>query len=116
MVVYPDEVFYCHLTPRDITEVIEKHLLGGEVVERLLYQGSDVEAPARFYDTIPFYQKQKLNVLHNSGIIDPDNIDEYIMRGGYRAFSRALKMGPMEIINEVKRSGAAAAVLASPRA
>ena len=105
MVVYPDEIFYCRLTPGDIPEVIEKHLLGGEVVERLLYQGPDVDAPARFYDTIPFYQKQKLNVLHNSGIIDPDNIDEYIMRGGYRAFSRALKMEPMGVINEVKRSG-----------
>ena len=105
LVVYPDEVFYCRLKPGDIPELVEKHLVGGEIVERLLYQGPDVEAPARFYETIPFYQKQIFNVLRNSGIIDPENIDEYIMRGGYRAFSRALKMEPMEIINEVKRSG-----------
>ncbi len=105
LVVYPDEVFYCRLTPEDIPELVEKHLLGGEIIERLLYKGPDVEAPARFYETIPFYQKQKFNVLRNSGIIDPENIDEYIMRGGYRAFSRALKMEPMEIIDEVKKSG-----------
>ncbi len=105
IVIYPDEVFYCRLKPGDIPELVEKHLLGGEVIERLLYKGPDVDAPARFYDTIPFYQKQKFNVLHNSGIIDPENIDEYIMRGGYRAFSRALKMEPMEVINEVKKSG-----------
>jgi NADH:ubiquinone oxidoreductase subunit F (NADH-binding)/(2Fe-2S) ferredoxin len=105
LVVYPDEVFYCRLTPEDIPELVEKHLLDGEIIERLLYKGPDVEAPARFYETIPFYQKQKFNVLRNSGIIDPENIDEYIMRGGYRAFSRALKMEPMEIIDEVKKSG-----------
>ena len=105
IVIYPDEVFYCRLKPGDIPELVEKHLLGGEVIERLLYKGPDVDAPARFYDTIPFYQKQKFNVLHNSGIIDPENSAEYIMRGGYRAFSRALKMEPMEVINEVKKSG-----------
>lgn len=105
IVIYPDEVFYCRLKPQDIPELVEKHLLGGEIVERLLYKGPDVDAPARFYDTIPFYRKQKFNVLRNSGIIDPENIDEYIMRGGYRALSRALKMEPMEIIDEVKRSG-----------
>ncbi len=105
LVVYPDEVFYCGLKPEDIPELVEKHLVGGEIVERLLYQGPDMEAPARFYETIPFYQKQIFNVLRNSGIIDPENIDEYIMRGGYRAFTRALEMEPMDIINEVKRSG-----------
>ncbi|NLA27542.1 MAG: NADH-quinone oxidoreductase subunit NuoF [Firmicutes bacterium] len=105
LVVYPDEVFYCHLKPEDIPELVEKHLIGGEIVERLLYKGPDVEAPARFYESMPFYQKQVFNVLHNSGIIDPESIDEYIMRGGYRALSRALKMEPMEIINEVKRAG-----------
>src|SRR5690554_1135694 len=77
IVIYPDEVFYCRLKPQDIPELVEKHLLGGEIVERLLYKGPDVDAPARFYDTIPFYRKQKFNVLRNSGIIDPENIDEY---------------------------------------
>ena len=105
LVIYPDEVFYCHLTPKDMVELVEKHLVGGEIVERLLYKGPDVAVPARFYDSIPFYAKQKFNVLHNSGIIDPESIDEYIMRGGYRAFTRALTIDSLTICEEVKESG-----------
>ena len=105
IVVYPDEVFYCRLKPKDMAELVEKHLVGGEIVERLLYRGPDVDVPSRFYDTIPFYAKQKFNVLRNSGIIDPESIDEYIMRGGYRAFTRSLEMEPSAICEEVKHSG-----------
>ncbi len=105
IVVYPDEVFYCRLKPKDMAELVEKHLVGGEIVERLLYKGPDVDAPARFYDTIPFYAKQKFNVLRNSGLIDPESIDEYIMRGGYRAFTRALNMDSTTICEEVKQAG-----------
>ncbi|MCJ7806173.1 MAG: NAD(P)H-dependent oxidoreductase subunit E, partial [Clostridia bacterium] len=105
IVIYPDEVFYCRLKPDDMAELVKKHLIDGEIIERLLYRGPDVEEPTRFYDTIPFYAKQKFNVLRNSGIIDPENIDEYIMRSGYRAFSRALGLEPPEICAEVKQSG-----------
>ena len=105
IVIYPDEVFYCRLKPQDMIELVEKHLLGGEIVERLLYKGPDVDVPARFYDSIPFYAKQQFNVLRNSGIIDPESIDEYIMRGGYRAFTRALAMDPAAICEEVKTAG-----------
>jgi len=105
IVIYPDEVFYCRLEPKDMIEMVEKHLVGGEIVEKLLYKGPDVEAPARFYDTIPFYAKQRFNVLHNSGIIDPEDIDQYIMRGGYRAFTRSLEMDRLAICEEVKKAG-----------
>jgi len=105
MVVYPDEVFYCRLEEDDIPQIVESHFVGGEVYEKRLYKGPDVEAPARFYDTIPFYSKQVFNVLRNSGIIDPENIDEYIMRGGYRALSRVLNMEQMDVIQEVLDSG-----------
>lgn len=105
IVIYPDEVFYCRLKPKDMAELVEKHLVGGELVERLLYKGPDVDVPSRFYDTIPFYAKQQFNVLRNSGIIDPESIDEYIMRGGYRAFTRALGMDPVAICEEVKKAG-----------
>jgi len=105
LVVYPDEVFYCRLQPDDIPKIVEQHLIGGEIYEKRLYTGPDVEAPARFYDTIPFYSKQLFNVLRNSGIINPESIDEYIMRGGYRALSRALTMEQPEIIDEVLQSG-----------
>lgn len=105
IVIYPDEVFYCRLKPKDMAELVESHLVGGEIVERLLYKGPDVDAPARFYDTIPFYSKQKFNVLRNSGIVDPESIDEYIMRGGYRALTRAMEMEPQAICDEVKDAG-----------
>ncbi|MDZ4133422.1 MAG: NADH-quinone oxidoreductase subunit F, partial [Dethiobacteria bacterium] len=105
IVIYPDQVFYCRLKPKDMAELVEKHLVGGEIVERLLYKGPDLDVPARFYDTIPFYAKQKFNVLRNSGIIDPESIDEYIMRGGYRAFTRALQLEPAAICEEVKTAG-----------
>jgi len=105
IVIYPDEVLYCRLKPKHMAELVEKHLVGGEIVEKLLYKGPDVDVPARFYDTIPFYAKQKFNVLRNSGIIDPESIDEYIMRGGYRAFTRSLEMEPAAICEEVKSAG-----------
>ena len=105
IVVYPDEVFYCRLKPKDMAELVEKHLVGGEIVERLLYKGPDVDAPARFYDTIPFYAKQKFNVLRNSGIVDPESLDQYIMRGGYRAFTRTLNLEPSAVCEEVKQAG-----------
>lgn len=105
IVIYPDEVFYCRLKPKDMAELVEKHLVGGEIVERLLYKGPDVDAPARFFDTIPFYTKQKFNVLRNSGLIDPEIIDGYIMRGGYNAFTRALDLEPAAICAEVKEAG-----------
>ncbi len=105
IVIYPDEVFYCRLKTKDMAELVDQHLIGGEIVERLLYKGPDVEAPARFYDTIPFYSKQKFNVLRNSGVIDPESIDEYIMRGGYRALKRALQMESQAICDEVKDAG-----------
>jgi len=105
IVIFPDEVFYCRLKPKDMAELVETHFVGGEIVERLLYKGPDVDAPARFYDSIPFYSKQKFNVLRNSGVIDPESIDEYIMRGGYRALKRALEMEPQAICDEVKDAG-----------
>ncbi|MFU8794101.1 MAG: NADH-quinone oxidoreductase subunit NuoF [Dethiobacteria bacterium] len=105
IVIYPDEVLYCRLKPKHMAELVEKHLVGGEIVEKLLYKGPDIDVPARFYDTIPFYAKQKFNVLRNSGIIDPESIDEYIMRGGYRAFTRSLEMEPAAICAEVKSAG-----------
>jgi NADH:ubiquinone oxidoreductase subunit F (NADH-binding)/(2Fe-2S) ferredoxin len=103
--IYPDNVLYCRVEEKDVKEIVSEHLIGGNIVERLLYQGSDVDEPAKFFDRIPFYAKQVYNVLRNSGVIDPESIDEYIMRGGYKALSKALKMKPEEIIQEVLDSG-----------
>jgi len=105
IVVYPDEVFYCRLSPEDIPNIVEQHFINGEIVEKHLFKDPKTKEVSRFYDEIPFYSKQQFNVLRNSGKINPESIDEYIMRGGYRALNRALKMKSEEIVEEVKTAG-----------
>jgi NADH-quinone oxidoreductase subunit F len=93
----PNEAFYCRVKPEDVPEIIDKHILGGEIISRLLY------APGMVTESqIPFYQKQVRRVLSNTGKIDPENIDEYIARGGYMGLYKALKeMTPEEVTNEI---------------
>ena len=105
IVVYPDEVFYCRLSPEDIPNIVEQHFINGEIVEKHLFKDLKTKEKSRFYDDIPFYSKQVFNVLRNSGKIDPESLDEYIMRGGYRALKRSLQMKPEEIVQEVKDAG-----------
>lgn len=106
MVVYPEAVHYCHVTLQDIPEIVEEHLRKGRIVKRLLYQG---EKPAKAVQTLEqtdFYAKQERVVLRNCGLIDPDNIDEYIARGGYEALGTVLgNMKPVEVIQLIKDSG-----------
>jgi NADH-quinone oxidoreductase subunit F len=93
----PLEAFYCRVKPEDVGEIIDKHIVGGKIIERLLY------APGQVTEAqIPFYQKQVRRVLSNTGKIDPENIDEYIARGGYMALYKALKeMTPETVIAQV---------------
>jgi NADH:ubiquinone oxidoreductase subunit F (NADH-binding)/NADH:ubiquinone oxidoreductase subunit E/NAD-dependent dihydropyrimidine dehydrogenase PreA subunit len=97
----PLEAFYCRVKPGDVAEVVGQHILGGQIVERLLF------APGHVTEgSIPFYARQERRVLSNCGRIDPENIDEYIARGGYRALYRALKeMTPEQVIAEVSAAG-----------
>ena len=82
----PLPAFYCRVKPADVAEIVQKHIVGKQIVERLLY------APGQVTEAdIPFYQHQERRVLSNTGRIDPENIDEYIARGGYRPLYRALK-------------------------
>ena len=97
----PLDAFYCRVKPTDVAEIIEQHILGGKIVERLLY------APGQVTEgSIPFYAKQVRRVLSNCGKIDPENIDEYIARGGYKALYKALKeMEPEQVIERVTAAG-----------
>jgi (2Fe-2S) ferredoxin len=83
MIMYPEGVFYCEVTPEDMEEVVEEHILKGRTVERLLFNEpmSDDKIPS--YTDIDFYSKQQRIVLSNCGKIDPENIEEYIARNGY---------------------------------
>jgi len=104
-IVFPEDVFYCGVQAEDVPEIVEEYLVKGNLVERLLYKDPVTEEQVINHDKIMFYSKQKRLALRNCGVIDPENIDEYIIRGGYRGLKKALEMTPEEVVNEVKTSG-----------
>ncbi len=112
VIVYPDGTFYSRVTAEDVKEIVEEHLLKGRIVERLVYRdtGTDeivekAKENVSLNDTA-FYKSQKRIVLRNCGVIDPDQIDEYIAMDGYAALGKALtEMTPDEVIKVVSDSG-----------
>lgn len=110
VIVYPDGTFYSRVTPEDVKEIVEEHLLKGRVVDRLVYNDTGNDAPEipgniSLSDTA-FYKTQKRVVLRNCGVIDPENIEEYIARDGYQALAKALtEMQPQDIIDTISASG-----------
>jgi NADH:ubiquinone oxidoreductase subunit F (NADH-binding)/(2Fe-2S) ferredoxin len=106
VVVHPDGIFYQLLTEDIIPYLVEEHFLKGRPVPKLMYTPPEKEAPVPKMRDIGFFGKQRLIALANRGIIDPEEIDEYIARDGYRSLSKALtKMKPQDIIDEIKKSG-----------
>ena len=112
VIVYPDGTFYSRVTADDVNEIVEEHLLKGRIVERLVYRDAETDeiveqqaANVSLSDT-KFYKSQKRIVLRNCGVIDPDNIEEYIAMDGYAALGKALtEMTPEEVIQVVSDSG-----------
>lgn len=105
VIIRPEDTFYAMVTPDDCREIIEKHIEKGEIVERLLCKDVDNTMVSRL-DELNFYKKQKRIALKNCGIIDPEQIDEYIAFDGYKALEQVLtSMSPDEVINEVSESG-----------
>ena len=99
------DVFYAHVTPEDCEEIINTHIVDGKIVERLLCKDID-DKTVKQLDELNFYKKQKRIALKNCGIIDPENIDEYIAFDGYKALEKVLfEMTPEEVIKEVSDSG-----------
>ena len=106
MTVQPDGIFYQLLTEEDIPHLVEEHFLKGRPVNRLMYTPPAEQMPVPKMSDIGFFKKQRLIALRNRGLIDPERIDEYIARGGYRALAKALtSMASEEIIKEVKDAG-----------
>ena len=103
VVVYPDGTFYSHVKVEDAEEIVESHLIGNKEVERLLY--IDADGKSKPFNEIESYCRQLRHALRNCGVIDPENIDEYIARDGYFALQKALTMTPDQIVDEVTRSG-----------
>ena len=104
VVIYPEQIFYQRVKPKDVPEILER-LTRGEVVDRLLYEDPNTGRKIKHVYEIPFYAKQKRIVLSKNGLIDPTSIEDYIAAGGYKALSKALQMKPEEIIEEIKKSG-----------
>ena len=106
MVVYPEGSFYSHITPENVEEIVEEHLLKGNVVRRLLYQETVADGAVKPLSETGFYKKQHRIALRNCGVIDPENIEEYIALGGYVALGRALtQWTPEQVIGMLKESG-----------
>ena len=110
MIVYPEGTFYSRVTPEDIPEIVEEHLLKGRIVDRLVY--NDVADDKKVEETIAslsetqFYKKQKRVALRNCGVINPEVIDEYIAMDGYFALAKVVKeMTPEDVINTILASG-----------
>ena len=106
VVVDPGNIFYQGVSEEDVPELWRESVIGGRVVERLLYHYEDTEQFARTPDEIPFYRAQHRIVLKHNGVIDPTRIEEYIAADGYAALAKVLtSMEPDEVIEEVRNSG-----------
>ncbi len=107
VIVYPEGAFYSLVTPEDVPEIVEEHLLKGRIVKRLLYKETVVDDDnIKSLNEVDFYKKQQRIALANCGVINPESIDEYIAFGGYTALGKVLtEMKPQEVIDEIKESG-----------
>ena len=105
VIIRPEDTFYAMVTPEDCEEIIDTHIVKGGKVERLLCRDIDGTMVDRL-DDLNFYKKQKRIALKNCGVINPENIDEYIAFDGYLALEKVLSnMTPEEVIETVKNSG-----------
>ncbi len=106
MVVYPEGTFYSRVKPEEIPEIVTEHLVGGNPVKKYLYADTVDGDKIKSLNETPFYKKQHRVALRNCGVIDPEDINEYIARGGYQALGKALtEMTPDSVIQTVLDSG-----------
>ncbi len=111
VIIYPEGTFYSRVEEKDVAEIVSEHLLKGRLVDRLVYKDADESVIEEAGKTLSlndtnFYKTQKRVALRNCGLIDPENIDEYIAMDGYAALGKVLtEMKPEEVIQVVKDSG-----------
>ncbi len=108
VVVYPDQTFYSKVKESDVEEIVSSHIIDGKIVDKLTHHEFDDEKQKMVYKNMQemkFYSVQKRIALRNCGVIDPDEIEEYIAYDGYFALEKALRMEPKEVIQLVTDSG-----------
>ncbi len=106
MIVYPEATFYALVKPEDVPEIVSEHLVKGRIVNRLVYQETDSEGKLKALSDTAFYKKQHRIALRNCGVINPENIDEYIATNGYEALGKVLtEYTPDQVIQTILDSG-----------
>jgi NADH:ubiquinone oxidoreductase subunit F (NADH-binding)/(2Fe-2S) ferredoxin len=104
--ILPDNTFYTQVSPEDVPEIVEEHVIKGRKVERLLFKDPETKEVIGDAKGMDFYKKQKRIALRNCGFINPENIEEYIGRDGYAALGDCLtEKTPEEVVKIVKDSG-----------
>lgn len=106
VVVYPEGTFYSHIKVEDVERIVKEHLLEDTLVQDLVFKESIQEDRILPINEVEFYKKQKRTALKNCGLINPEDINEYIAFDGYKALAKALTtMTPEDVVNEVRGSG-----------
>ena len=107
VIIYPEGSFYSHIKVEDVSRIVSEHLVKGRIVRDLLYSESvDEDQNIRSLNEVDFYKKQHRVALRNCGVIDPENVEEYIAFDGYKALGKCLtELTPEEGVDIVKRSG-----------
>ena len=103
--IMPDNTFYAEVTPDDVDEIVAKDLVGNETVKKLLYKDPDTKEVIQNSDQLNFYKKQRKIALRNCGSINPEDINDYICRQGYKALEKAVRMTSQEVVDIIKDSG-----------
>jgi len=107
IVIHPERTFYCKVDPENVDDILEQHIQEGKVVEKLLYKSPKTNELQKTIDEIDFFNDQMRIALRNCGVINPEDIQEYIALDGYMALAEILtkKIPAQEVIEEVKKSG-----------
>lgn len=105
VVIYPRDIYYIQVAPKDVPQIISQTVLGNKVIDRLIYTDPNTGEKSALQSDIPFYKKQMRQLIGNNTKIDARRIDDYMGIGGYAALSRALfEMTPVEVLEEIKKS------------
>lgn len=106
VVVYPEGAMYTMVREEDVQEIVEEHLVKGRIVKRLLVGNKEAQDTSKALEDVGFFKNQVRIALRNCGVINPENIDEYIAYDGYKALAKVVtEMKPEEVIAEIRKSG-----------
>lgn len=106
VIVYPEGAFYSKVKVDDIPELVSEHLVKGRILKRLIYHEAIENDRIKSLNNVEFYKKQHRIALRNCGVIDPENIDEYLAFDGYKAIEKVLTtMTPQDVIDTMKKAG-----------